>query len=449
MPARTDAPVGTPRRTPILGGRGAGFLDLAPLALTIVLAIAATVASCAPKPTIDVMGNAAPGEPEMRVRVGKEQSEATLDAASAITVWTSRSVDRAANLKGPLRVRIGETGWVITDASGASRGFPRGEPLFVRPAGATSVRFNNAEYPGMFRLYARDDVSPGVFDIVEHLALEQYLPGVLAKELPAGWSPAAFEAQAIAARTYAMQERQRRLAAGAIFDVEATDRDQVYGGMTANPRLLAAVKSTKGKVVTFNGVLLRAYFSSTCGGRPASAKDIWPTTKGMEFNLMPPIQGKPREFACESSPLYRWKVERDSADLLKRIAAWGEQEQLAVRQMTSLVRIQPVELNEAQRPNKYRLYDAAGKHWTLTAEQLRNACNFSGGKFAAVTRQTRVHSGDFEVEIKGPVATFTGRGFGHGVGMCQYCAEGFARKGEDAATMLRRFYPGADITSQY
>lgn len=410
---------------------------------------AASVVSCATIPSTNVLTAASPGEPEMRVRIAKEKTEASFDAVSPIQVWTLRTLDRAAALRGPLRVRLGDAGWVVSDAAGAQRGFPRTEPLLLRPTGAATIRHDGAEYPGMVRLHTRDEVSPGVFDVVEHVALEQYLPGVLAKELPASWSPAAFEAQAVAARSYALQERQRRMAVGAVFDVEATDRDQVYGGMTANLKLLAAVRATRGQVLTTGGSLLRAYFSSTCGGRSASAKDIWPTTKGMEFNLMGPIQGRPREIACEGSPLFRWKVERDAAELVKRIAAWAQQEQLAVRQLASLARIEPSEFNEAGRPNKYRLHDARGKHWTLSAEQLRNACNFANGQFPPVTRQTRVHSGDFEVVIRGNTAVFTGRGFGHGVGLCQYCAEGFARRGEDYRAMLSRFYPGAEITRQY
>src|SRR5207248_1928652 len=100
----------------------------------------------------------------------------------------------------------------------------------------------------------------------------------------------AYEAQAVAARSYALHERERASALGLAFDVESSDKDQVYGGASASGPVREAVASTRGVVLMDGEKLLRAYFSSTCGGRAASARDTWPIGPGYEFNLAAPLQ---------------------------------------------------------------------------------------------------------------------------------------------------------------
>lgn len=314
------------------------------------------------------------------------------------------------------------------------------------------------------------------FDIIEYVGLETYLPGVVCKELFSDWNLRTYQAQAIGARSYAIHERLRSMAAGKTFDVESTQRDQVYGGATESAVALEGVKSTKGMIVEFNGTVLRTYYSSTCGGRVASARDTWPTGKGFEFNRAAPLQAKKREFACQRSPLFAWTVERDRAELVQRIKAFGQKNGYAVRNLTDLVDIKATKFNEVGRPQEYRLIQPDGKWWTLKAEELRIACNTEPGGPAAdeftpvmaadapggaatkletlravppITRKTRVNSGDLEFAFNGSTVTIKGRGFGHGVGMCQYCAKGFSEQGYSASRILETFYPGAKVVKAY
>jgi len=116
----------------------------------------------------------------------------------------------------------------------------------------------------------------GVLEVVNALGLEQYLRGVVPKEVPASWgedTPAALRAQAIAARTYALATRRT----GRSFDVFKDVRSQVYGGIRSeDPRTDAAIAATAGKIVTYRGRPIVANFFSTSGGRTAEASDIWP-----------------------------------------------------------------------------------------------------------------------------------------------------------------------------
>jgi stage II sporulation protein D len=334
--------------------------------------------------------------------------------------------------------------------------------------------------------------------VVEHIPLEEYLPGVVAKEMLTGWPLGAYQVQAVCARTYALHERLRTAGGGAAaasrtwFDVESSDRDQVYNGATNNKAAIEAVRSTRGWVLADGDQLLRAYFSSTCGGRTASARDTWPTGPGFEFNLAGPIQAHARESACNASPLFRWSVTRDRAELVRRLQTYGERNQLMVRKIKDLWLIEPLAVNVDGRPNLYKVMEPGGTWYQLSGEQLRLALNQSvptpvgagvlGGTGGGVTvpvqgygaeasgnsalpvapaampaplpdvdRKSRVASSD--LEVIGPrgaaSATINGRGFGHGVGMCQYCAKAFAERGEDWRVTVLRFYAGARLAPLY
>jgi len=407
------------------------------------------------------------GEPDMRVRIGDSVERVEVGGPKEVMVRPLLNAASAVLLPTPLVVTAFDDAWRVRDGAGAEHLFPRPaksgpdidvlavEPPALRPGAARSARenmlsVNKQPFPGSLRLHARRDTSPGLFDIVEHVPIESYLPGVVTKELYHDWKLETFKAQAIAARSYALQERRRRMSIGSHFDVEATQQDQAYLGTTDHTIGHRAVKETAGMVLTWEGRILRAYYSSTTAGRAASARDTWPTTAGFEFNLDAPIQASPRDDSDSFSPLFRWEVKRDRAELVQRIRAWGRTANSAVRNIDSVDRIVVHERNEFGRPRTYRIFQNDGKWYQLSAEQIRLACNHTdGGTFPAVTRDTRISSGDFEVERQGQTLIFKGRGFGHGVGMSQYGAEGMARRGIHAAEILKHYYPGAVIERAY
>lgn len=461
----------------------------------------------------------APGEPEMRVRIltavdrvkvgtsgsgglkiaRGEPKGMSSEPVGGVGGWGGAGVERVAGV-GP--VTIGSRGGAWTIAGGAAGTVEKSgathPALLIAPAvPGEMLSINGAMFPGVLRLSMRSDVRDGAMDGVEFVPLEEYLSGVVAKEMLAGWPLEAYRVQAVAARTYAMQERERNLKSaggGGSFDVESSDRDQVYAGATTNKTAIEAVRSTRGVVLMDGENILRAYFSSTCGGRVASARDTWPTGPGFEYNLAAPIQAHtpPRESACNASPLYRWTTERPRGELVVRLRTFGERNRLMVRQITDLAAIEPMSLNDVGRPNRYKIIEPGGRWFQLSAEELRLACNTNvsgnavmatGGapKSAApgggagtpalaavsvqpgsdgppgvpstmipdIDRKTRVHSSDFEVKVVGETVIINGRGFGHGVGMCQYCAKAMADRGDNHRVMLMRFYPGAQIKNLY
>lgn len=409
-------------------------------------------------------------EPLIRVRIARGESIVTIAGPETVHILgPSRHRIRARKtdddfgassqvVPTPVTITIGHEAWRITDGRGNSRRMPRSmkgiheDALRITSLTSDMLSIDGKQLPGALWLHGRSgsDDSPGSIDIVEHLPIEVYLPGVIAKELYPNWKLETFKAQAIAARSYAMQERQRRLAIGSHFDLESTTQDQVYGGATTNPTALRAVDLTYGRVLTWQGHLLRAYYSSTTGGRSASARDTWPTGPGYEFNLAPPIQASPRDDSDSFSPLYTWEVERDIDELSTRIRTFAESRRMGMRTIKRVAKVEPVAFNEFGRPQRYRIIEQGGRWWELSAEDTRLAMNHTGDSgLEPPTRDQRINSGDFTTKREGDKLIFNGRGFGHGVGMSQFGAEGMARKGKTAEEILRHYYPGAEITRAY
>ncbi|MBL0922714.1 MAG: SpoIID/LytB domain-containing protein, partial [Phycisphaerales bacterium] len=250
-----------PRATP-----GVALCALLAIALA---ALGASGCQNSPKAAPSISRAAGP-EPDVRIRVGSTHDRASFGSPATIEIDAGTFSRGWVRVQTPVTVRLSDDVWVITERSGATRRFGSVRPLKVRAADGMSVSVDGGTYAGQIELIARPAVSAGAFDVIAHVPMEKYLPGVLAKELYSDWTKGAYEAQAIAARSYAMHERNRRMAQGHDYDLETTEMDQVYGGDTTNRTALAAVETTRGQVLMFRGFPLRTYYSSTCGGRPNS-----------------------------------------------------------------------------------------------------------------------------------------------------------------------------------
>lgn len=423
-------------------------------------------------------------EPEMRVRIrsgvdtlrvglarsGAARIAGTTGAAGTIFASPATgSAPRPRPLAAPVTVALRPEGWVLTDGAGAEHTIDRALPLELAPrppvegagdgAGGPDARIapqpgalltiNDAPHPGRVWLTPRSDVGEGAFDVIERVPLETYLLGVVSKELYKDWPLGAFEAQAVCARTYALHERERKLRSGGAFDVESDESDQAYAGASALPVAVQAIESTRGVVVTWNGGLLRTYYSSTCGGRSASARDIWPIGPGWEFNLAAPIQAHERTCACDDSPRFRWSQTRERTELVRRLRGFGKDAGLTVRDLSDIASIEATEWNAVGRPTRYAVREPGGRTFSLTGEELRRGSNFAVDGLPAITPKTRVSSGDLEAVVDGATVRFSGRGFGHGVGMCQYGIRGMAARGDPWREIVLRFYPGGMLERAY
>lgn len=137
----------------------------------------------------------------------------------------------------------------------------------------------------------------GRLAVVDAVDLEDYVRGVIGDEMPHRWPLAALEAQAVAARSYALATMHR----GRRFDLYADDRSQVYGGVGAEtPGTLYAASQTAGKILTYGGRVATTYYFSTSGGRTADVRDVWP-----QLGAVPYLRSVPDPYDNES-PVHTW-----------------------------------------------------------------------------------------------------------------------------------------------
>lgn len=254
----------------------------------------------------------------------------------------------------------------------------------------------------------------GQLRLVNHVGLEDYLAGVVGHEMPLSWSDAALHAQAICARTYALASLRPQ----SDHDVKADERSQVYRGVMAeDARARAMVDATRGMVLVWSGDIFTTYFHSTCGGDTVPAKWIFGDAD------IEPLSGA-TGCRCQASRLYRWT---ETVDLATHPGTrkWVLETPLREVKVQHFPRGGYVET--------VTFVDAGGDVVTEKGTDVRSALKLKAPAFEA------------RLEADGHTLVVEGRGWGHGVGLCQFGANGFAREGKDADWILAHFYPGSKI----
>ena len=411
-------------------------------------------ASSAKQGTAGDTSSALPGlpgvEPVVRVRVLKVRGPRTLQVgADGDWIRLSRIDDKGRALAGvamagPLEID-NDAGWSIADAKGFQ----------LRWGGLNTVSISSLEddeptialgqrrYPGSIRLVPRSEVSPEAFDVVNHVAMEAYLPGVVAKELYDHWHLQTHAAQAIAARSFACAEHAQ-FSKRRHYDLTDSVSSQAYLGSVNHRRATDAVTMTRGMVLSYDGTLVPGYYSSCCGGVSACGVDA---IGRRPINDLPPLRGRGKGDVCTGASVYQWLIERPAESLRQRLMAFGQaQRRQDLAKLGRITTIDVVARNEHGRPTRYAIADGDGKRVVLSAASLRRAANWS---VDGLPDPKRLWSSYLEVTVDEDRVRFDGRGYGHGVGLCQHGAEALAREGKDHQAILAWYYPGAEIVEAY
>jgi stage II sporulation protein D len=202
------------------------------------------------------------GEPRVRVLIAQDVSVVTVGCAARMKVGDGRG--------SWWRLPAGSYGVgpkLVLPLRHAGRGRSLGRVAEFQ-CGRAPLELDGRQYHGDLVLRS----SGGLLSVVDNLPLDSYVRGVVPSEMPSHWGLAALEAQAIAARSYAVSE----LKPDAHYDLLPDTRDQMYGGVAAErPRTDRAVYDTAGLVLTWQGQVARAYYSSSSGGRTESVQDAW------------------------------------------------------------------------------------------------------------------------------------------------------------------------------
>jgi stage II sporulation protein D len=249
---------------------------------------------------------------------------------------------------------------------------------------------------------------------VSIIPLEVYVSRVLAGESDPRAADAAQQALAIAIRTYTLKNSNRHARDG--YDLCDSTHCQVPRPSTPTSR--RAAMATIGQVLTYRGDVAEVFYSASCGGRSERAADVWP---GADY----PYLVSRGDDVCEDDPA--WTANFTLADVqraLVRVGFDGERlEDVRVDGRTSSGRVARLQLS-GMRPD------------VIAGDQFRQAVGAVNLKSTA-----------FIVEKRGAELRFTGRGFGHGVGMCVIGAGRRATRGETARAILAQYYPGLELTS--
>ena len=296
-----------------------------------------------------------------------------------------------------------------------------GPTILVRPTRSGDLDIAGTRYRGALLLSAEKGDRLTASNFVE---VEAYVAGVLLSEMPARFGQEALRAQAVVARTFALFQ------ARAGKTLRDDQRTQVYAGMRKeDDEVLRIVRSTVGEVLTFEGELLESFFHSTCGGVTSSAAGVFGIKRPA------PLNGGVACQDCRNSPHYQWRRSIPLTRLSKLYGgSFGSGLVLEVESSLPSGRAETVVIRDRSGKKQDR----------LVADRFRS--NFNSGRplkeqLPSMFIQDIVRSGD-SLEI-------TGRGFGHGVGLCQYGAGGMARRRAGYRQILSRYYPGAVVSRIY
>ncbi len=259
------------------------------------------------------------------------------------------------------------------------------------------------------------------------LDLESYLTGVVAGEAGTLKSPSALEAIAVIARTWALGWRGRHKSEG--FDFCSLTHCQVFRFPSDDssewpPAFVAAVAKTKGRVLKFGGQLVDPYFSANCGGATEAAAEVWPDrAKPYLVSVVDPY--------CQGTEHSSWQRTLS----LETVRAVLRQD-LGVPQ-GGPVRALTIQARDAS--GRVRILRAwFDREVEIDANQFRYALNRRLG-------WNTLKSNLYSFERRGDRLVFTGRGLGHGVGLCQAGAEQMGRMGFDYERILTTYFPGTVV----
>ncbi|MEM9019082.1 MAG: SpoIID/LytB domain-containing protein [Planctomycetota bacterium] len=388
-------------------------------------------------------------EPQLRIRIERSSTSLQVGGNESLTVGPGqrdRGRSAARSFAGPIRVRHDGSGFVITDALGNALRWPLSTLHINNQAGEIAV--NDGRFPGSLELVALHEQAKytGYIDVVNYVGMEQYLPGVLSQEMYPNWDLEAYKAQAVAARSYAIWEMNLPVRTSSHFDLEAGEASQAYIGSNAHATARRAVAETRGLVLVYDQRVLPAFYSSCSGGIGQDATAAFP---GRVAGLAP-LRGRDQGSWGRASTKFAWgPVSYTKPKVIASMRRWGELNEHPLARLSSLRTIQATSRTGAGRPAQYTVTDDAGRRYTLGPEQLRRAANTGVPGNPHETGTRKLWSGFIQVNVQGETVTFNGRGFGHGVGMCQFGAQGLAESGRPYHTILGFYYPGAQIQRAY
>ncbi len=281
-----------------------------------------------------------------------------------------------------------------------------------------SSEFGKKSYRGTIEL----SVSPntGKLQVINQVPLEDYISSVAGSEMNFD-SPEALKAQAVVSRSYALWSIQSNRFKK--YDITDNEMNQVYLGLNVVKQVhKEAVNSTRGEILTWNSKLVLAAYSSTCGGVTNPNETVW---KGKSLPYLRSVNDRA---SCSISPHFKWKYSINKKTLFEQIT----------REYNFTPSTIHLKTGDHNRVLAVLLTDANSREFALTGNDFRLFVNKHFGIYSIKSSRFTLHGSNNTIE-------FRGSGLGHGVGLCQYGALGFAKAGWDYKRILNFYFNNVKV----
>ena len=310
--------------------------------------------------------------------------------------------------------------------------------IVIEPRCPAISSVNGRKYRGKVSITLKGDE----LQIINTLPIETYLAGVVAAEMPAQWDSEALKSQTVSARTYCVYIRDR-FGKNRSWDLKASQANQVYKGLIAeHPRIWSAINETYGLVLTCEESehpkkIFPTYYCSVCGGHTENSKyvfgDSYLPLAGVECPYCKKVTSK---------KFFEWGPKEYSKEVVfNKLCQYYPQLKSKLGSLKTLEAVRKSEYNDFKRITRYKLIGENGKSDIVGGEDLRLSLDSTGRKLRSACCD--IKDKDHSIVFK------NGRGFGHGVGLCQYGVLAMAKEGSDYRAILSFYFPSSELKRIY
>jgi stage II sporulation protein D len=346
----------------------------------------------------------------IRVLVLERAAETRVSASSSLEIRNLSGGAVLQTITVPQEAKVRFEGGVLS-VNGTA--YPFSELLLTAGKGG-QIRVNSVWYRGALRVSATDT---GHLKAVNLVDMEEYLYGVVPREMPPNWPEEALKAQAVVSRTFARYQMTAN--ATREYDISASTASQVYGGIPAETeRTRRAVDATRGRILTFNGRPALTYFHANSGGMTEDARNVWRVA-------IPYLQSVTDDYSARA-PGAAWTSFLSFDQIRDAMSRNG----LKVGQISD---IETATLSPSGRAVRMKITHSSGT--TVVG----------GNEFRTMTDPALIKSTLFKAERNGQGIRFEGRGSGHGVGLSQWGARIMAEGGSPYREILLHYYKGLEL----
>ncbi len=346
----------------------------------------------------------------LRVSVADAEPSCNLNAAEGFTLYDLNS--------GARKTMSGRSIYLVKprDKGLSIGGEPWGMLVRAMARDGDFIRVNGRRYRGTILIRK---TGRGELTAINELGIDEYLFGILPREVSPAWPKEALKAQALVSRSFALKSLGRHGSDG--FDLCSKVHCQVYGGMESeDARTNAAVEETYNEVVVYKEDLANTLFFSNCGGKTEFPGNAWQNSNNPPY--LKPVRCK----YCKGFKHHDWEESVKSEQMADALGKFSVE--YPIRSITVANK------GSSGRAATIKIRSAAGNA-TLPASQFRMAIGPNVIRSTMITRIRR----------KGDRFLFEGRGWGHGVGLCQEGARGMAERNKSYRKIVQFYYPGTEI----